>query len=145
MAVGQEMIETADELEQFERQVDQMLHAAAFPHAHYRMRAWRPPMDVFETEDAIIVKIEIAGMSPYDFSISFLDRVLTVQGSRQDVDAKLTYHRLEIPYGDFHVEVFLPGTYMANQIEARYENGFLYITLPKSTEEHRVPIRVQTQ
>lgn len=142
MVMAQEMVEP-DEVEQFERQMDRMLHSF-FPREHRaRPRLWRPPTDVYETDDAVIVKIEIAGMRPDDFQITFADRILTVTGTRQDMDAKLSYHCLEIPYGEFRTEVFLSGTYIAERIEARYTDGFLYIALPKSKQEHRVPIRVQ--
>ncbi len=143
MVMTQEMLES-DELEQFERQMDRMLHSF-FPNEHRaKPRLWRPPTDVYETDDAIIVKIEIAGMRPEDFQITFADRVLIVTGTRQDNDAKLSYHCLEIPYGEFRTEIFLSGTYDADQIEARYDAGFLYIALPKSKREHHVPIRVQS-
>ena len=142
--MGQELSEAFNDLDQFERQVDQILHGV-FPHQHRsRPRTWRPPTDVYETDDAVIVKIEIAGMNPEDFTISFVDRVLTVQGNRQDKDAKLAYHCLEIPYGEFHTEIALPGAYDEDTIEAKYESGFLRITLPKSKQERRIPIQVKT-
>jgi HSP20 family protein len=144
MVMAQDMAES-DEIEQFEQQMDRMLHTF-FPHEHRtRPRLWRPPTDVYETDDAVIVKIEIAGMNPDDFRIAFVDRMLTVTGVRQDVDAKLSYHCLEIPYGEFRAEVFLGGTYVADNIEAKYDNGFLYITLPKAKQEHRIPVRVQAK
>jgi HSP20 family protein len=144
MVMSQETLEP-DNIEQFERQMDRMLHSF-FPHEHRaRPRLWRPPTDVYETDDAVIVKIEIAGMNPDDFRIAFIDRLLVVTGVRQDVDAKLSYHCLEIPYGEFRAEVFLGGTHVADTIEAKYENGFLYITLPKSKGEHRIPVRVQAK
>ena len=144
MVMSQDMAES-DDVEQFERQMDRMLHTF-FPHErHARPRLWRPPTDVYETDDAVIVKIEVAGMNPDDFRISFAERMLTVTGVRQDVDAKLSYHCLEIPYGEFRAEVFLSGMYVADDIEAKYENGFLYITLPKSKQEHRIPVHVQAK
>ncbi|MCL5952533.1 MAG: Hsp20/alpha crystallin family protein [Chloroflexi bacterium] len=143
--MGQELSEAFDDLDQFERQVDQMLHGV-FPHQHRsRPRTWRPPTDVYETDDAVIVKIEIAGMNPEDLKISFVDRVLVVSGNRQDVDAKLSYHCLEIPYGEFQTEIALTGAYDEEAIEAKYENGFLRVTLPKTKGEHRVPIKVQSR
>jgi HSP20 family protein len=142
MVMAREMIES-DDTEQFERQMDRMLHAF-FPHEHRtRPRVWRPPTDVYETDNAVIVKIEIAGMQPDDFRIAFVDRVLSVTGTRQDMDAKLSYHCLEIPYGEFRTEVFLSGTFVAEHIEASYERGLLYITLPKAKQEHRIPVRIQ--
>lgn len=140
----QELEEAVNDLDQFERQVDRMMRGVIQPQ-HRRPRAWRPPTDVYETDDAIIVKVEIAGMSPEDIQISFVDHLLTVQGVRPDVDAKNSYHCLEIPYGEFDTEVLLSGTFDEDAIDARYENGFLRIVLPKVKVEHRVPIHVHTQ
>ena len=131
-----------DELDTFDRRVSQMLDAFRFPHEHRaRSRTWRPPTDVYETNEAVVVKIEVAGMNPDDFNISFSDRILTVEGVRQDKDNKMTYHCMEIPYGEFQTRVLIPGTYNKDQIEAKYENGYLYVILPKSKEEHRIPVR----
>ena len=142
--MAQTPIEMFDDVDQFERQMDQMLHAF-LPHQHRsRPRTWRPPTDVYETDDAVIVKIEIAGMNPDDIAISFIDRELVVRGNRRDVDEKLSYHCMEIPYGEFHTEVLLPGSYDEDKIEAKYVHGFLYVTLPKSRQEHRVTVRVQS-
>ncbi len=140
--MAHDSLDTFDELDQFERQMDKMLYAYFPNERHTRPRAWRPPTDVYETDDAVIVKLEVAGMNPEDFVISYAERVLTVEGSRMDREEKMSYHCLEIPYGEFRVQVLLPGTYADEHIEARYETGFLYVTLPKQKEEHRVSIRV---
>ncbi len=143
--MAQELAETLSDLDQFERQVDQMLRGMT-PHQHRsRPRTWRPPTDVYETDDAVIVKVEIAGMSPEDIGISFVEHVLTIHGYRPDVDAKNSYHCLEIPYGEFYSEVLLAGSFDDDAIEAKYENGFLRIVLPKLKQEHRIAIRVQPQ
>ena len=143
--MGQVTAEAFNDLDQFERQVEQMLHGA-YPHRHRsRPRTWRPPTDVYETDDAVIVKVEIAGMAPEDIQISFVDHLLTVRGVRQDVDAKNSYHCLEIPYGEFDSEVVLAGAYDEDAIEAKYENGFLRIVLPKLNREVRVPVHVQSE
>ncbi len=49
-----------------------------------RPHVWRPPTDVFETEDAIIVRVEIAGMLENDFSIVLDGRYLSIRGMRSD-------------------------------------------------------------
>jgi len=96
-----------------------------------QQRNWRPPTDVYETEESVIVKVEIAGMSEQDFAVSLSNRTLTVSGVRRDPDCKLSYQQLEIPYGRFSTEVFLPYSVERNEIGATYENGFLTVTLPK--------------
>ena len=100
---------------------------------------WRPPTDVYETEESVIVKVEIAGMSEQDFCVSLSNRNLSVSGVRRDPDCKLSYQQLEIPYGHFQTEVFLPYAVEREEIRATYENGFLTIVLPK-VKPHQVQI-----
>lgn len=107
----------------------------------WQSQVWCPPTDVYETDSAIVVKIEIAGLSPEDFTISLDPRVLTVRGVRRDPTSKLAYQQLEINYGQFQTEVRLPWPINESaEIEATYEQGFLTIVLPKA-RARRVPIR----
>ena len=94
------------------------------------IQTWRPPTDVYETEAAVIVKMEIAGMSEDEFHITYADGQLVVGGVRRDAAAKLGYHQMEISYGEFHVEINLPKPVDVDKIEASYSNGFLIISLP---------------
>lgn len=133
---------TTAELEGFESEVERMVHAF-FPHDHARRgNAWRPSTDVYETDQAVIVEVEIAGMNTDDIEISFSERLLTIRGRRDDPHPKLVYHCMEIPYGEFLSEVWLPGSYIQDQIEARYENGFLRISLPKEKKQ-TIPIPIK--
>ena len=102
-------------------------------HLHMSMRspAWRPPTDVYETEEAVVVRVEIAGMHEPDFSIVLDGRYLTIRGLRQDVIERRAYHQMEIRYGEFNVDVEIPLTIDADNVQATYQNGFLKIILPK--------------
>jgi HSP20 family protein len=101
---------------------------------------WSPPTDVYETDSSIVVKIEIAGLSPEGFSISLAHRVLAVRGARRDPASKLGYQRMEINYGQFETAVSLPWPVNESaEIEATYEQGFLTIVLPKAPTR-RVPV-----
>jgi HSP20 family protein len=97
-----------------------------------RPHAWRPPTDAYETEDAIIIRVEIAGMRESDFTISLVERNLTIRGSRQDTSERRAYHQMEIPFGEFATEVELPFPIVTEQVEATYRDGFLRIMLPKA-------------
>jgi HSP20 family molecular chaperone IbpA len=97
----------------------------------YQGRSWRPPTDVYETADAVIVKMEVAGMSDDEFDITFADSILLVEGARRDTAEKIGCHQLEIAYGEFSVEVQLPMPLLVDCIAATYENGFLLVSLPK--------------
>lgn len=101
-----------------------------------RPHFWRPPTDVFEVDDHVIVRIEIAGMRENDFSITVTDKHLVVHGFRQDVPEKRAYHQMEILFGEFGSEVELPGPVVVEQAKAEYRNGFLTILLPVEKPRH---------
>ena len=103
-------------------------------------QVWSPPTDVYETDSFVVVKIEIAGLNSEEFTISLSHRVLAVRGTRQDPASKLVYQRMEINYGQFQTEVYLPWPIDEGaKIEATYEQGFLTILLPKAPVR-RVPV-----
>lgn len=97
-----------------------------------RPHVWRPSTDVYETDQAIIVRVEIAGMREEDFNISIEDRSLSIRGVRPDLAERRAFHQMEIPFGEFGVELDLPVPILHDQIEAVYRDGFLQIVLPKA-------------
>ncbi|MGH2521386.1 MAG: Hsp20/alpha crystallin family protein [Anaerolineales bacterium] len=105
-----------------------------------RGRVWRPPTDMYETEDQIVVQVEVAGVRQEDFSVSLYDRRLSISGVRGDSNPdRRAYHQMEIHFGEFRTDVELPCLVNENQIEARYSDGFLRVTLPKLKPQH-IPI-----
>ena len=97
---------------------------------------WRPPMDIYETVDSFVVKIEIAGIEPNeDLTIQLNRNVLTLKGYRQERTAlkKEHYHQAELNYGPFERSIVLPNI-LADDVEpvADYTNGFLEIHIPKA-------------
>jgi HSP20 family protein len=102
-------------------------------------KTWRPPTDVYETDDCVVVKVEIAGMRQEDFSISLEAKKLVIGGIRYDPAAKLSYQQMEILYGHFETHVLLPRAIEVEQIEATYRNGFLSVRLPKA-RPRQVPV-----
>jgi HSP20 family protein len=103
-------------------------------------RAWRPPTDVYETDEHVVIKVEVAGVREDDFEISFVDRRLTIAGERRNPEGRLVYQNMEINYGEFRTEVLIQIALENSPIEATYEAGFLFIRLPKA-REHRVQVR----
>jgi HSP20 family protein len=108
--------------------------------AHWRIisrpHAWRPLTDVYETEDAMIIRVEVAGVRESDFTISLIDRNLSIHGIRQDTSERRAYHQMEIAFGEFHTEVELPYQVISDKVEAIYRDGFLRITLPIALPKH---------
>lgn len=107
-----------------------------------RPHTWRPPTDVYETDDSIIIRVEVAGMHEADFTISLVERSLTIRGIRQDSSEKRAYHQMEIPFGEFSTELELPYAIVADKVEATYRDGFLRISLPIAQPKH---IKVEGQ
>lgn len=102
-------------------------------------KTWSPPTDVYETDDCMMVKVEIAGMKEEDFSISLDAQTLVITGVRHDPAAKLGYQQMEILYGHFETRVHVPRAIEEDEIEATYRNGFLAVRLPKA-KPRRVPV-----
>lgn len=117
---------TTDEL--FQSQTGQLNSSRAGLRSH----VWRPPTDMYETEDAVIVRVEIAGMRENEFTLVLQANVLVIRGSRTDLPERRGYHQMEIRFGDFSTEVELPVPVQVEQASAEYRNGFLTVRLPKS-------------
>ncbi|MBN2147616.1 MAG: Hsp20/alpha crystallin family protein [Anaerolineales bacterium] len=97
-----------------------------------RPHIWRPPTDVYETDDAYIIRVEIAGMREQDFQIALTERGLLIRGIRQDTPERRAYYQMEIPFGEFNTEIELPYPIVADQVEAVYKDGFLRMQCPKA-------------
>jgi HSP20 family protein len=97
-----------------------------------RPHIWRPPTDVYETDDHFVVRVEIAGMRESDFSISLEERHLLITGLRADPPERRAYYQMEIPFGEFSTEIELPGAVVPERVEAFYREGFLKVVLPKA-------------
>lgn len=96
-------------------------------------RNWRPPTDVYESDDCIIVKVEIAGMDQDKFEITYFKNTLNISGCRSDENSSIkAFHQLEIGYGEFSTSVEISMPIQVDKSEAIYKNGFLIISLPKS-------------
>ncbi len=102
-------------------------------------KAWRPPTDVYETDDCVVVKVEIAGMEDEDLRISLDGKQLVISGVRRDPASKLGYQQMEILYGHFETDVHLARAIEEDKIEATYQNGFLVVRLPK-VKPRTVPV-----
>lgn len=102
-------------------------------------RTWSPPVDVSETPDQILIRLEVAGVAPGDFSVTLDGEVLSVRGRRCDVasDDSKEFHAKEIRYGCFERTFRLPGGIAAEKIQASYQDGFLEVEIPKGAGKTR--------
>ncbi len=104
-----------------------------------RPLSWKPPTDIYETDEMIVVRVESAGMREVDFTIELKGRLLSIHGMRQDASERRAYHQMEIRFGEFNIDLELPFPIEADQVQATYHNGFLRVSLPKARPRH-IPI-----
>jgi HSP20 family protein len=95
--------------------------------------AWAPPVDIHETDDALILKAELPGFSKDDVNVELKDNSLTLKGQRQDEKEvkEEQYHRRERTYGSFQRTFMLPATVDSEKVTASYKDGVLELRLPK--------------
>ncbi len=95
-----------------------------------------PPVDVYETETEVVVRMEIAGIDPTTVDIMIIQdkQLLVIRGQRSDPAAgePRKYHNMEIECGEFSRQTRLPRAVDQDGTSAHYEDGFLVVTLPKS-------------
>ncbi len=93
---------------------------------------WSPPTDSYETEEAQVVRVEIAGMRDEDFEVVLENNILFISGSRPDLPKRRAYHQMEIRFGKFTTAVGVPEPVNVDEARAEYKDGFLTVTLPKA-------------
>ena len=105
---------------------------------------WLPPVDLCEMEDAVVVKVEVPGVSPQDVRLTILDGVLKIEGRKErpaladgatgNGEKPLRFLCLERSYGAFARSVSLKWMIDVQQVTARLSGGVLLIRLPKAQE-----------
>jgi len=105
------------------------------------------PLDVYETEDSLVVKAPLPGVRPEDVDISITGDILTIKGeTRGEEEVKReNYHRRELRYGSFCRSVPLPTQVEHGKAEAVFEHGILTVTLPKAEEAKPKTIKVKAR
>jgi HSP20 family protein len=104
---------------------------------------WRPPLEVYETDQALVIIAEVAGLDERQLSVVVDQDVLAIRGERPDPcqAEKRSYREVGIPYGAFGADVYVPFPIDADETVAEYQNGFLRIVLPKAAPRTIVPRR----
>ncbi len=101
------------------------------------MGAWRPDVDIYDTDNALIVKAELAGVPKENVTVDVKDNILTIKGERS-VDKEVkeeNYYRRERSFGSFQRSFTLPAAINPDNIKATYKDGILEIEIPKPEEK----------
>lgn len=109
--------------------------------------SWMPSMDVYETEDEIVVTVDIPGIDPKDVDVSVEDSTLTVSGKREFSNEvkEESYHRIERRYGSFARAIALPQTADTEKVAASFDKGVLTIEVPKVEKAKPKKIQVKAK
>ena len=105
---------------------------------------WQPDTDVFETDDDIVVRVEVAGVMREDVRVGVEGKVLRISGSRKSpepLDAR-KLHQMEIVSGPFERRVEIPIPFDRTAVSAHLADGFLTVTLPKRNP-HSVKVKTK--
>jgi HSP20 family protein len=109
------------------------LEPAPGRHRHGCATAWRPPIEVFETEQALVVRAEIGGVADHQIDVVIEGDHLVIRGERTvgPQNGRRLYHESRVRYGAFAVAVRLPFPIDSNTSAAEYADGFLTVNLPR--------------
>jgi HSP20 family protein len=127
----------------FEKSIEDMFRSVN-PMFNLSERAWSPSMDIYETSDEIIIRVEIAGVEKEKLEVEINSKAVRVFGSRTEMPrvAGGTYRLAEIQYGKFERIVFLPAPIDTEVVSSSYSSGLLQLRLAKlpQAKTYTIPI-----
>ena len=128
----------------FRRTIDEMFLLINPLSTHFQ-QVWRPPIDVCETPDEIIVLADIAGVAREELHVEIGRRTVKISGRRRErpLVENMRYSLAEIPYGYFERSLTLPASIEMETVCATYTDGLLQIRMPKAplNKVHKIPIQ----
>ncbi|MCK4547929.1 MAG: Hsp20/alpha crystallin family protein [Candidatus Eisenbacteria sp.] len=126
-----------DEGADMEDFVEGLLSHYALPRTPVMVSAkavWRPATDVYETEDAMVIRMDVSGMGRDHFEITVEGDDVLIRGQRKDPTppGRKHFYKMEINVGPFERRIRIPVPFDAEGVTASYENGFLELRMAKS-------------
>ena len=106
--------------------------------------SFAPPVDIYEDEHNITLKMEVPGIDEKDIDVRIEDTTLTVHGERkiEKEEKEENFRRIERQYGSFTRSFTLPSSVDTGQVSANYDKGVLKISLAKKAEAKPKQIKV---
>jgi HSP20 family protein len=105
---------------------------------------WAPAVDIFETENELVVKADLPDVNPQDLDIRVENNILTIRGERKFENKvnEENYLRVERAYGSFSRSFSMANSVKSDAIRADYQNGVLTLSIPKREEAKPTQIKV---
>jgi HSP20 family protein len=106
--------------------------------------SFAPPVDIYEDEHQLVLKLEVPGVRQEDLDIQVENRTLTVRGERKfsSEEKQENFHRVEHRYGTFARSFTLPSTVDSETVKATYDAGVLTLELAKKAEAKPRQIKI---
>ncbi len=114
---------------------------------HADLATWAPPVDIYETENELVVKADLPDLEDKDIDVRVENNTLTIRGERKfekDVNED-NYLRVERTYGSFMRSFSLPNTVSSESIRAEYRNGVLTLHMAKREESKPKQIKISVE
>ncbi len=113
----------------------------------FALSAWKPLVDIFDKDDAIVIHAELPGVKKEDVSIEVKDNVLTLRGERTESKEikEDKYYRKERTFGSFHRAFTLPAAVNPDSIKATFKDGVLEIEIPKPEEQKPKQVKISIE
>ncbi len=109
--------------------------------------SWSPVVDLYETDQNLVLKAELPGVNAKDLEVRVEDNTLNLKGERkfENEVKKSNYHRIERAYGTFTRSFALPGSIDPDEVTAEYKDGLLTLTIAKREEAKPKTVRINVQ
>jgi len=138
-----------ENIDSMQREMEQLLDQFATrkpPSVRFSPRAWEPAIDMYETPQAMVVMVELAGLRQEDIDITVHAKTLVIRGERRESQEgdKRTYYQMEIFKGHFERGILLPVAVDIDQTKASYHDGILEIVLPKHIDDQIRKVDIRT-
>jgi HSP20 family protein len=123
---------------------NEFFHSGTGEEARSRISTWTPSVDIYETDDALVIKAELPSVSKDDVNVEVHQNTLTLRGQRKhEAEVKQDkYHRVERSYGTFQRSFVLPTMVDQEKVQATFKDGVLELHLPRleSAKPRRIAI-----
>ena len=133
--------------ERMDRMFEDSLSRFRMPEDATMPTFWSPSVDIYETDENIVLKAELPGVDKKDVSVEVKDSTLILKGERKrEKEVKEeNYHRVERSFGTFMRSFSLPVSVKQDQVKAKFKDGVLEVTLPKSEEAKPKQVKVEVE
>jgi HSP20 family protein len=107
---------------------------------------WEPAVEMFETNNEVVVRAELPSIDPKQVEITVTDDTITLRGEtkHEEEQKERNYYYRELLYGAFTRTLRLPTPVKGAEAKAVYKDGVLEVKIPKAAQVKPIPVKVQT-